>query len=148
MPFNFNSRLFSMSKDPSSSVPSSQTDLESEATPAEKSIANDNPKKPPTIANMLLQNLSGVLMAGSIAVALYFFTQSVAVKLAQNPLTSSNTLAMRVSTTVRTFLLALGAGATMIFGVVALGVLLLTIQEVIQRSKAIDPTQDSASDQS
>ncbi|AFY71481.1 hypothetical protein Pse7367_3236 [Thalassoporum mexicanum PCC 7367] len=129
-----------MSQENSPAIPAPESDLEQEATSAENVInktktAQEKPKAPPSTMSMVIQNLSGVLMAGAIAVGLYFFTNSVAVKLAQNPITSSNTLAMRVSTTVRTFLLALGTGATMIFGVVALGIFLLTIQEVIKRGK-------------
>jgi hypothetical protein len=130
-----------MSKDHNPATSDSQSALEVEA-------ARKEPKAPPSTLNMVLQNLSGVFMSGSLAIGLYFFTNSVAVKLAQNPITSNNTLAVRVSTTVRTFLLALGTGATMIFAVVAVGIFLLTIQELIERSKTIDATQNPPGEKS
>jgi hypothetical protein len=54
----------------------------------------------------------------------------VAHKLASAPLQTTNTLANRLATLVRTLLLAIGSGATMIFAVIALGLVLLTIKQL------------------
>jgi hypothetical protein len=51
-------------------------------------------------------------------------------KLALAPLQTTNTLANRLATLVRTLLLAIGTGATMIFAVIAIGLILLTIKQM------------------
>jgi len=76
------------------------------------------------------KNLTGAAIAATLATALYAFTNMVANKLATAPLQTTNTLANRLSTLVRTILLALGTGITMIFAVIALGLVLLTIKQV------------------
>jgi hypothetical protein len=84
-------------------------------------------EKPPSP----LKNLTGAAIAGTLSVGLYFFTLTVAQKLANSP-HNSETLAARVASLVRTALLGLGTGATMIFAVIALGLVLLTIQQLFQ----------------
>jgi hypothetical protein len=78
-----------------------------------------------------LKNLIGAAIAGASSVGLYFFTLTVAQKLASSP-HNAETLAARVAAIVRTTLLGLGSGATMIFAVIALGLVLLTLQQIIQ----------------
>ncbi|CAN1208858.1 DUF3082 domain-containing protein [Tumidithrix helvetica PCC 7403] len=78
-----------------------------------------------------LKNLTGAAISGVLSVGLYFFTLTVAQKLANSP-HNTETLAARVAALVRTMLLGLGSGATMIFAVIALGLVLLTIQQGIQ----------------
>ncbi|PZU95858.1 MAG: DUF3082 domain-containing protein [Pseudanabaena sp.] len=76
------------------------------------------------------KNLTGAAIAATLATALYAFTNMVASKLAATPLQTSNTLANRIANIVRTVLLAIGSGATMIFAIIALGLVLLTIKQV------------------
>ncbi|NMF57517.1 DUF3082 domain-containing protein [Pseudanabaena yagii] len=76
------------------------------------------------------KNLTGAAIAATLATGLYAFTNMVAHKLATAPLQTTNTLANRLSTLVRTVLLALGSGITMIFAVIALGLVLLTLKQV------------------
>ncbi len=79
-----------------------------------------------------LKNLIGAAISAVISTGLYFFTVNVAHKLALSPFSNATTLATRVAAAVRTMLLALGAGITMIFGIIALGLFLLTLQQVFQ----------------
>jgi len=76
------------------------------------------------------KNLTGAAIAATLATGLYAFTNMVALKLAAAPLQTTNTLANRVANLVRTALLAIGSGATMIFAVIAIGLVLLTIKQV------------------
>ena len=76
------------------------------------------------------KNLTGATIAATLATGLYSFTNMVAHKLAAAPLQTTNTLANRLATLVRTLLLAIGTGATMIFAVIAVGLVLLTIKQV------------------
>ena len=76
------------------------------------------------------KNLTGAAIAATLATGLYSFTNMVAHKLAAAPLQTTNTLANRLATLVRTLLLAIGTGATMIFAVIAVGLVLLTIKQI------------------
>lgn len=76
------------------------------------------------------KNLTGAVISATLATGLYAFTNMVAHKLASAPLQTTNTLANRIATLVRTLLLAIGTGATMIFAVIAVGLVLLTIKQV------------------
>ena len=84
------------------------------------------PEIPPSPFN----NLTGAAIAATLATGLYGFTNMVALKLAASPLQTTNTLANRIATLVRTLLLAIGSGATMIFAVIAAGLVLLTIKQI------------------
>jgi hypothetical protein len=77
-----------------------------------------------------IKNLTGALLAATLATGLYAFTNMVAQKLAATPLQVSNTLATRLSLLVRTLLISVGTGATMIFGIIALGLVLLTCKQI------------------
>ena len=76
------------------------------------------------------KNLTGAMLSATIAVGLYSFTNMVMQKLATAPLQTTNNLANRLAVLVRTVLIAIGTGATMIFAVIALGLVLLTIKQV------------------
>ena len=77
------------------------------------------------------KNMTGAAIAATLATGLYAITNMVAHKLATAPLQTTNTLANRLATLVRTLLLAIGTGATMIFAVIAVGLVLLTIKQVL-----------------
>jgi hypothetical protein len=84
----------------------------------------------PEVVPSPFKNLTGAAIAATLATGLYSFTNMVAHKLASAPLQTTNTLANRLATLVRTLLLAIGTGATMIFAVIALGLVLLTIKQI------------------
>ena len=79
-----------------------------------------------------IKNLIGSAISAAFSTLAYLFTQMVAVKLATTPLVNTSNLAAKLGVLVRTILLALGAGVTMIFGIIALGLVLLTGQQIIQ----------------
>jgi Kef-type K+ transport system membrane component KefB len=81
-----------------------------------------------------LNNLAGAAISAGVATLLYLLTTTIGAKLALTPL-EGGSLATRLSVVVRSALLAVGTGATMIFGVVALGLVLLTIKQINQNKK-------------
>ncbi len=87
-------------------------------------------QSPPEASPSPLKNLTGAAIAATLSTGLYSFTNMVAHKLASAPLQTTNTLANRIATLVRTLLLAIGTGATMIFAVIAVGLVLLTIKQI------------------
>jgi len=89
-----------------------------------------NLQSPQNSPDSPFKNLTGAVISATLATGLYAFTNMVAHKLASAPLQTTNTLANRIATLVRTLLLAIGTGATMIFAVIAVGLVLLTIKQV------------------
>lgn len=71
-------------------------------------------------------------IAGSLAIALYSLTSSIAHTFATKPVTSSNQLVVRISAAVRTLVVGMASLGTFIFGFVALGLVLLAIQLTIK----------------
>ncbi len=92
----------------------------------EEAPSKSVPEAPPSP----FKNLTGVAISATLATGLYSFTNMMAHKLALAPLQTTNTLANRLATLVRTLLLAVGTGATMIFAVIAIGLVLLTLKQV------------------
>jgi hypothetical protein len=84
----------------------------------------------PEVAPSPFKNLTGAAISATLATGLYACTNMVAHKLASAPLQTTNTLANRIATLVRTLLLAMGTGATIIFAVIAVGLVLLTFKQV------------------
>ncbi|NJK48566.1 DUF3082 domain-containing protein [Candidatus Gracilibacteria bacterium] len=82
-----------------------------------------------------LQCLIGSFLSGSLAMAMYFITYSIAHTFATKPVTSTNQLVIRISAAVRTLVVGVASLGTFIFGFVALGLVLLAIQLFIQSLK-------------
>jgi len=99
-----------------------------------KDSANENPGP--------FKSLSGAAIAATLATVAYGFTNLVTAKLNAAPLQTTNTFANRVATLVRTALLGLGSGATMIFSVIALGLTLLALREVLASLKLIGAKEE------
>jgi hypothetical protein len=79
-----------------------------------------------------LRCLIGSILAGSLASAMYFLTYSIAHTFATKPVTSSNQLVIRISAAVRALVVGVASLGTFVFGFVALGLVLLAIQLMIQ----------------
>ncbi len=109
------------------------SDSEQPKTPSQDS-SNDNPSP--------FKSLSGAAIAATLATVAYGFTNLVTEKLNAAPLQTTNTFANRVATLVRTALLGLGSGATMIFSVIALGLTLLALREVLASLKLIGTQEE------
>jgi len=103
-----------------------------------KDVAKDNANENPGP----FKSLSGAAIAATLATVTYGFTNLVTEKLNAAPLQTTNTFANRVATLVRTALLGLGSGATMIFSVIALGLTLLALREVLASLKLIGAKEE------
>lgn len=92
-----------------------------------------------------LANLTGAGIAAGVSCLLYLLTTTIGAKLSHSPIPSEG-IAARLTIVVRTALLSVGTGATMIFAVVALGLVLLTIKQVVQHQNndLIVPKEDNS----
>ena len=77
--------------------------------------------------------LMGSLISGSMAIPLYLLTSSIANSFATKPISSTNTLVLKIASAVRTLVLGVSALGTGIFGLVAIGLFALAIQISVQR---------------
>ncbi|WP_293125829.1 DUF3082 domain-containing protein [Microcoleus sp. bin38.metabat.b11b12b14.051] len=87
------------------------------------------PASPPTVVRCV----TGSLMAGGFAAALYALTLSVAQTFANKPIHSDNTTVINIAAAVRTLVMgivALGAG---VFAFASVGLMLLAAQLLIQK---------------
>ena len=103
--------------------------------PNQNSQSTKTEEKLPSIFNCL----SGVLISGGFAIALYFLTSSIAQSFANKPLASTNPTALNISVAVRTLVVGLSTLATTIFGVIALGLVGVTIYVSVEQLKKIAP---------
>ncbi|HEY9636738.1 MAG TPA: DUF3082 domain-containing protein [Coleofasciculaceae cyanobacterium] len=83
----------------------------------------------------LLNCLGGAVISGGCAIAFYFLTSSIAQTFANKPIPSTNTTAVRISIAIRTLVVGGSTLATTIFGVIAFGLLIVTIYVSIQQLK-------------
>ncbi|MEK0181810.1 MAG: DUF3082 domain-containing protein [Oscillatoriales cyanobacterium] len=101
----------------------------SAASPSSTQDALPASPQPPTV----LRCLTGSLMAGGFAAALYALTLSIAQTFANKPIHSDNVTVINIAAAVRTLVMgivALGAG---VFGFAAVGLMALTLQLLIQK---------------
>lgn len=89
-----------------------------------------------------LNCISGASISGVIAAALYFLTSSIAQTFANKPLASSNPTAINISIAVRTLVVGMSTLATTIFGVITVGLVVVSIYALVQQRK--NPTTPSA----
>ena len=87
-----------------------------------------------------LRCLIGATISGSLAIALYSLTTSIVNTFSTKPLTSNNQLVMRIGALVRSLVVSAVSLGTFVFGIVAVGLILLAIQLSIQSLKARFPT--------
>lgn len=100
-------------------------------TPTENpaSQSADTAPPPPTP----LRCLSGALISFGLAIALYSLTVSIAQTFAAKPIHSDNPIVVNIAAAVRTLVVGITALGTGIFGLVAIGLVALAIQIVIQK---------------
>ena len=94
--------------------------------------------KPATTQETLpspLRCLSGALISGGFAIALYFLTSSISHTFAGKPIASTNPTAINIAIAVRTLVVGLSTLATAIFSFVAVGLVALAIQLSVQQLK-------------
>ncbi|MGK7943299.1 MAG: DUF3082 domain-containing protein [Microcystaceae cyanobacterium] len=92
----------------------------------------DPPKSPKVTP---LKCLTGATLAGSLAIALYALTASIAQSFAANPLISNKVIVLKLSSLVRTFVLGIASLGTFVCGFIALGLILLGIQVMFQKDQ-------------
>ncbi len=83
-----------------------------------------------------LRCLSGSVVAGGLAIALYSLTSAIASNFASKPIQSPNFTVVNITVAVRTLVVGVSALATGIFGLIALGLAALAIQVLFTRSAA------------
>ncbi|MCA1990859.1 MAG: DUF3082 domain-containing protein [Coleofasciculus sp. S288] len=82
-----------------------------------------------------LRCFSGALISGGFAIALYFLTSSIAQTYADKPIASTNQTAIQIAIAVRTLVVGLATLATTVFGVIAFGLVIVTIYVLVQQLK-------------
>ncbi len=82
-----------------------------------------------------LRCLTGALISGGFAIALYLLTSSIAQTYANKPISSTNQTAIQIAIAVRTFVVGMTTLATAVFGIIAFGLLIVTIYVLVQQFK-------------
>ncbi len=91
--------------------------------------------KPKEVLPSPLSSLTGALIAGTFAMALYKLTQTIATNFATKPIASTNPLALSISAAVRTLVVGASTMATGIFAIAAFSLVLLALQVAFQSQK-------------
>ncbi len=77
--------------------------------------------------------LTGAIMSGGLAFASYSLMMASATTFANKPIHSDNPMVVNLSSAVRTLVVGIIALGTGIFGVVAIGLLALAVQLLVQQ---------------
>ncbi|BAZ82536.1 hypothetical protein NIES73_38190 [Sphaerospermopsis kisseleviana NIES-73] len=80
-----------------------------------------------------LRCITGAVMSGGFAFAMYSLMIAIATTFANKPIHSDNQIVLNIASAVRTLVVGVVALGTGIFGIVALGLLALAIQLLIQQ---------------
>ena len=110
-------------------------------TPTEKPTtqSSNSQPTPPTPVRCL----TGAVMSGGIAIALYSLTAAIASSFASKPIHSNNPAVINIASAVRTLVVGIVALGTGIFGVVTVGLVALAIQLLLQQmAKRSNPPSD------
>jgi hypothetical protein len=90
----------------------------------------DESNATPTPLNCIL----GAIVAGILAFALYKMTQSIALSFALKPITSDNSIVVRLSIAIRTLVIGMVTMATGIFGLCSAGLFGLGMQLFVKKA--------------
>jgi hypothetical protein len=93
-----------------------------------------------TIPPTPLRCFVGSGIAGALAAGLYWLTSSIALTFAAKPVLSDKAIVQRIASAVRTLVLGLASLGTFIFAFVAIGLILLGVQLLLQ--KFLAPTTE------
>lgn len=80
-----------------------------------------------------LRCLTGALISGGLATALYSLTAAIAQTFATKPIHSNNVAVVNIASAVRTLVVGMSALATGIFGLVAIGLVALAVQVLLTK---------------
>ncbi len=81
----------------------------------------------------LLRCVTGAVISGGLGFAVYSVMIAIATNFATKPIHSDNVLTLRISSAVRTLVVGVFALGSGIFGIVAIGLLALAVQSIIQQ---------------
>jgi hypothetical protein len=103
---------------------------------------NDTPQPANTDKKLTpLRCLTGALISGTMAMAMYSLTSSIAQTYATKPINSSSPIAINIASAVRTLVVGASTLATFIFALATVGLVALAGQIILQRLKG---TSDAA----
>ncbi|MEA5503333.1 DUF3082 domain-containing protein [Halotia wernerae UHCC 0503] len=88
---------------------------------------------PTPVPPSLLRCVTGAVISGGLSFAVYSLMIAIATNFATKPIHSDNLLTLRISSAVRTLVVGVFALGSGIFGIVAIGLLALAIQSIIQQ---------------
>jgi Protein of unknown function (DUF3082) len=80
-----------------------------------------------------LRCLTGSIISGGLAIAVYSLLTAIATSFATNPIHSQKQLTIRIASAVRTLVLGVFTLGTGVFAIVALGLLALGVQLLLQQ---------------
>ncbi|NEP11009.1 MAG: DUF3082 domain-containing protein [Symploca sp. SIO2C1] len=82
-----------------------------------------------------LRCLTGAMISGGLAFAVYSLTSSIAETYANKPIASTNPTAINIAIAVRTLVVGMSTLATFVFSIATVGLVALAIQISIQQLK-------------
>lgn len=91
------------------------------------------PESPSTVQPKISRCFSGSAISSALAYCCYLLTTSIGQSFANKPLHSDNPIVIRIGGAVRTLMLGVSSLATFVFTFVAVGLIALGIQLLIQR---------------
>lgn len=95
--------------------------------------SSPKPEKKGSVPPTPLRCLVGSGISASLAWGLYLLTSAIAVSFASKPMLSDKAIVQRIASAVRTLVLGLASLGTFIFAFVAIGLILLMIQLILQK---------------
>ncbi|MBO3458732.1 DUF3082 domain-containing protein [Aetokthonos hydrillicola Thurmond2011] len=90
-------------------------------------------QQPETVPPTPLRCLIGAVISGGLGFALYSLMISIATTFANKPINSDNPMVINIGSAVRTLVVGVVALGTGIFGLVAVGLLALAVQLLVQQ---------------
>ena len=81
------------------------------------------------------RSLTGAVISGGLGYAMYNLMINIATNFANKPIHSHNPVTLRISSLIRTAIVGMIGLGTTVFAVVALGLLALTVQLVLEQNK-------------
>jgi hypothetical protein len=94
-------------------------------------MAENNPEPVNTLPSPL-RCLTGAIVSGAMAIALYGLTSNIATTFATKPIGNRTTLAVNIAAAVRTLVLGSTALGTAVFGIIGVSLVGLAVQVAIK----------------
>ncbi|MDH6060110.1 DUF3082 domain-containing protein [Chrysosporum bergii ANA360D] len=91
------------------------------------------PQEPNQVPPTPLRCITGAIFSGGLGYGMYLLMISIATTFANKPIHSDNPIVVNIGSAVRTLVVGVVALGTGIFGIVAIGLLALTIQLLVQQ---------------